>query len=881
MKTHSPPRLAEWLLERYLDGDAREAIAGDMAEEYEWRRERGSRIVAALWYWHQAFRSLLASRASRPARPARKGDPLMTAFVQDLRFAVRALRGRPGFAAVTLSTLSLGIGSATAIFSVVHAVLLRPLPYHDESRVVMVWETEPAEGTAKKVGTPGNFQDWLAQNHTVDHLSGLSKHDATLTGVGEPRRLEGRRVSASLFAALGVRPFMGRPFVADDEISGRDVVLLSHHVWQEVFGGDPSVVGARIALDDHPRTIVGVMAPAFRLPRQRDDFWIPLVFTPWERQARGSHWLMAVGRLKPGVTLAQAQADMDVIAQRLASAHPRFNAREGLLVEPIREELVAELRRPLAVLMAAVSILMGIASINVASLLLARANGRRQEMAVRVALGAGRMRLVRQLLTESLLLGALGSLGGIGLSWGAVRTLPAFLPERLAGVGAIALKPEILGFAIALAVMSGLLFGLAPVLLLSRRPPGSLINDAARVAADVRVGGAGRALVAAEMALAVVLLVAASLLIRSFARLSAVDPGFHPDSVLTFRLELPRSRYPDPSKWAPMLDELMARLESLPGVVAAGAISWLPLTTAGGSNALFVEGEPLPAPGDATYVLYRMITPGYFRALGIPLLAGRAFDTADGARSQAVVVINQRMAVRYWPGESPIGRRVSFARTPKPEDWMTVVGVVGDSSQGTLDAPIDIEMFAPHTQEANWFPPSAVALRTSGEPLALAAAVRDQVQAVDPLMPVSDVRTLEAVVARSVAPARFNTGLVAVFSAVALVLSAVGVYGLLSFSVGARSREIGVRTALGARPGEISRLVVKEGLILTCAGIALGLPAAFGLARVLRTLLYDTAPTDPGTFVAVPALMLVVALAACYLPARRAARLDPVAAMRE
>jgi putative ABC transport system permease protein len=804
----------------------------------------------------------------------------MTTIMRDVRYAARQLAREPGFAVVILLTISLGIGGATAIFSVVHAVLLRPLPYHDESRIVMVWETEPAAGVDKMVGTPGNFQDWRAQTRTIDHLGALMDFEATLTGRGEPRRVNSRRVTASVFTALGVQPLIGRMFIADDERAGNDAVLLAHHAWQELFGADPHIVGERIMLNGQPRTVIGVMGPGFRLPRGSDDVWIPMVFNAFERQARGSHRLLAIGRLKPGVTLAQAQADMDTIAGQLAANFPRFNAREGLLVEPIREEMSGELRRPLTIVMAAVMMVMLIASINVANLLLARACGRQQEIAVRLAVGAPRRRLVRQLLTESTFLSVLGCLGGIVLAAASVAVLRSSLPPALVASGSITLNTPILAFGVTLALLSGLLFGMAPVLLLSNQTGSSALNDSARGSIGLRTSRTTRALVAAEVSLAFVLLVAGGLFIRSFARLVDVDTGFRSDSALTFKIELPRSRYAGPAQWAPALDDLMARLAALPSVTAAGAISWLPLTTSGGSNALFVEGQPLPGPGEETYVVYRVVTPDYFRTLGIPLRSGRVLDASDRATTPRVVVINETMARKYWPAASPLGRRVSFAREARHEDWMTVIGVVADTKQFALNEPVDIEMFAAHTQEANWFPPSHVAVRTSGDPLALAGAVRAAVRGVDPLMPVSDVKTLDAVVAASVAAARFGTTLIAAFAGVSLVLAAIGVYGLLSFTVASRRREIGVRAALGADTRTITKMIVRDGIGVAAVGLAIGLAAALSAGRLLRSFLFETAPTDVGALTSITAILFVVVLAACYVPAQRAARIDPVKAMR-
>ena len=874
-----PPRFAAWLLRVTLDASAHEAIAGDLEEDLHRNAADGTRR-ARLRYWRLAVHSIVVCVLSRPRAPSpRQGDSIVSTVLNDLSYALRLFRRQPGFAAVLILTLSLGIGGTTAMFALVEAVLLRPLPYTGEDRIVMVWETEPAAGIDKKVGTPANFQDWRTGTHTIDHLSGIAPFDATLTGQGDPRRLDGRRVSASVFAALGVQPLLGRAFTADDERVGADTVILAHHLWRQALGANPDIIGARIVLNDVPRTIVGVMPPEFRLPRGPDDFWVPLAFTSWERQARGSHWLMAIGRLKPGVTVAQAQADMDVIAVGLARDFPRFNAREGLRVEPIRDEMLAGFRRPVLVLMGAVLLVLAIACINAANLLLARASVRHQEVAIRAALGAGRLRLIRQLLTESLVLAMIGAIAGAGLAWFGTTALRAMMPETLAPLRDIAVNVRVLTFAAGAAGLTGVLFGLAPALHLARQRTATAI-DADRASTSARVTRTGRTLVTVELALAMVLLVGAALFIQSLTRLTRVDAGFRADSVLTFTIELPRARYPDPSRWSVFLDELMTRLEKEPSVQAAGAISWLPLTTGGGSNALFVEGQPLPGPGAEPYVFYRLVTPRYFTAMGIPLVAGRVFDHRDSGESSKVVIVNRTMAGRYWPGESPLGKRVTFSRAPRAADWMTVVGVVGDTKQESLADAVDIEMFAPGTQEANWFPPSHVAVRTAGDPLAITAAARGHVRALDPLMAIDKVQPLEAVVATSAAAARFRTVLVGLFGAIAVVLAAVGVYGLLSLSVALRRREIGVRMSVGAAPGDISRLILGEGLLLTAIGVGMGLAIALFTARLLDTLLFDTPTTDPWTYAAIAALLSAIASIACYVPARRAARLDPVDAMR-
>lgn len=874
-----PPRFAEWLLRLTLDAEAYEAIAGDLEEDLQRNTPHGI-LRARLRYWRLAVHSIVVCLWLRRRGPSqRQGDSSVSTVMNDLSYALRLFLRQPGFAAVLVLTLSLGIGGTTAMFALVETVALRPLPYTGEDRIVMVWETEPAAGIDKKVGTPANFQDWRSNTHTIDHLSGLAQLDATLTGHGDPQRLDGRRISASLFTALGVQPLLGRVFTADDERLNADAVIVAHHLWRQALGANPDVVGTRIVLNDAPRTVVGVMPPEFRLPRGPDDFWVPLVFSDWERQARGSHWMMAIGRLKSGVTVAQAQAEMDIIAVRLARDFPRYNAREGLLVEPIRDEMLGDLRRPVLVLLGAVMLVLAIACINTANLLLARASVRHQEVAIRAALGAGRLRLIRQLLTESFVLAMIGAVAGAGLAWLGTTALRTMLPDSLAPLRDMTINVRVLTFAAIAASVTGLLFGIAPALDLARQHTATAIG-ADRVSTPARVTRTGRTLVTVEVALAMVLLVGAAFFMQSLRRLTSVDAGFRADSVLTFTIELPRSRYPDPSRWSAFLDELMTRLEKEPSVQAAGAISWLPLTTGGGSNALFVEGRALPNPGEDTFVFYRLITPRYFTAMRIPLIAGRFFDHRDSGDSNKVVIVNRTMAGRYWPGESPLGKRVSFARTPRPEDWMTVVGVVGDTKQGSLADPIDIEMFAPGTQEMNWFPPSHVVVWTAGDPLAITAAARRHVRALDPLMAIDKVQSLEGVVATSTAAARFRTVLVGLFGTIAVVLAAVGVYGLLSLSVALRRREIGVRTSLGATPRDILRLILGEGLLLAAIGAAMGLTVALFTARTLDTLLFDTPTTDPRTYAGIAALLLAIALIACYVPARRAARLDPVDAMR-
>ena len=803
----------------------------------------------------------------------------MRALIADLAYGGRLLRRQPVFTITAALTLALGAGATTAIFSVVEAVLLRPLPYQDERRIVMVWETDPGGAYPIKAGTPANFLDWQAQNRSFEHLAGLAPLSATVTGAGDPFRAEGRRVTANLFAALGALPALGRAFTPGDEVPENGVAIISHALWRERFGSQPDALGRVIDINGRRTAIVGVMGADFRLPGRGHDLLVPLVFNTFERQARGSHWLSAVARLKPGVALAQAQSDLDVIARRLATVHPA-NAREGLLVSPIREEMGGTLRRPLLILMAAAGVLLAIACLNVASLMLARAGSRSSEMAIRLALGAAPSRLLRQLMTEGVLLTALAGIMALAVALAAIAALKQVLPGTFAELREVRMDGPVFAFALFVSGLAGLGASLAPALGVTRRRAGDSLRGGGRIEGARDGASVRRALVVLEVALAATLLVGAGLLGRSLASVMHVDPGFRMEGVLTFVTELPRTRYPDPSRWSPLLDRLMARLEALPGVSAAGAISWLPLTTGGNSNAIFAEGRPLPAPGEATFVLYRLVTPRYFTAMGIPLAAGRYLAEGDTSSSPRVVLVNETMAARFWPGESAIGRRVSFARAPRPEDWMTVVGVVGDTRQGSLVAPIDIEMFAPATQETSWFPPSHVAIRVAGDPLRVAGAVRQAVRDLDPLLPVAEMRPLARVVHESATEPRFHAVLVGAISGVALLLAGVGIYGLLAYLVTLRQREMAIRSALGARPSQILRMVMQEGVALALAGLLLGTAVAALVAPVVGSLLFGVTARDAASYAGGAVLAMLAAVLASALPAWRASRIAPAEALK-
>ena len=852
-----------------------------------WQQARGRGPLHAIRYLCTSAADAIASgarerRSNRWYSPRAERDPLMTTFLNDLKFGARLMLRNPRLSALAVCTLALGIGLSVSLYSIAHDALVRPLPFRDEAQVVMMFEFAPQKDAIKGNVAPANFLDWRARSTSFSHMGALRPFSGTVTAAsGEAVRANGRRVLGEAFAALGLDPFLGRIFTPDDEQPGRNVIILSHRTWKQYFGEDPSLVGRSIMLDEQPHTVVGVLKPVLRVPGgpvNYDSIFVPWVLPPQLRQARMSHISEAVARVKPGVTVEQAQAEMATIAEGLAREHPQSNKGETVLLVPLREQLVGDLKPALLMLVGAVTLVLLIACVNVANLLLARAAGRRQEMTVRAALGAGRARLFRQLLAESLLLGVTAGAAGLLLAYWCVASLRGILPADLAAAVEARLDPGIALAALAVCVLTAVVFGLAPAWHVLRG------NTAAAVR-EGRSGGtpsnvARRVLVTVQVALAVILLAGAGLLMRSFVRLMSVDPGFRSDHLLTLTVELPRTRYTGPEQWQPFFERLQSELRALPGVLNAAGVSGLPLNENGGSVGFKVEGQPPPPDNQSTYTIYRLVTPGYFETIGIPLLAGRDFSSQDGITSPQVVVVNQAFANRYWPGESALGKRVTFANTPGPEDWSTIIAVVGNTHHSSLTEAIDLQLYVPYTQEPNWFPPGQIVLRTAGEPTAIAAAVRDRIRAIDPMVPISDVRSMEELIATSVATPRFHLLLLGALSLSALLLATIGIYGLLAFSVALRTRELGVRSALGASRSAISGMILKEGLRLTSAGIAIGLLAAFLATRSLEALLFQVEPSDPLTFAGISVLLLAVAMLACYVPARRAAQVDPLVALR-
>jgi putative ABC transport system permease protein len=815
----------------------------------------------------------------------------MSHLAQDLRYGARTLLRRRSLTAIALATLALGIGANTAMFSVVNAVLLTPPPFREPDRLVMVWASNPelaaSLGFEDKLPTsPAAFYDWKSGTRSFEALAMMRPGTLNLSGGGDPERLGVVNVTGEFFPALGVPAALGRTLTpADDDLAAPAAIVLSHAFWQRRFGGDPGVVGQAIRLDGRPRTVVGVMPKDFTFPRGGQmphgfgfrlgpDAWVPAALPPPLKAHRGMRGALAFGRLGPGVSLGQAQADLHAITQRLWEAHPDSDRGWGVRVAPLGEQLTGNVRPALLVLFGAVGLVLLIACGNVASLLTAQAVSRRKEIAVRGALGASRGRLVRQLITESTLLSVTGGLLGLVCAYAAVRALVGLIPPTVATLGAISIDARVAGFTVAVSLLTGLVFGLLPARHAARVTLGETLKDTARGAGDARGRRAGRVLVAAEMALAVVLVIGAGLLLRSFARLVRVDAGFRAEGLVTFRLDLPSSRYAGAARSA-FVEAVLERLRALPGVGAAGATTALPMSGSENLEPLEVEGRPRPPAGQEFFVDFRVVTPGYFAALGIPLKAGRVFESTDGAQQPRVAVVSEALARAQWPGQDPVGRRL---RAYDEEDWATVVGVVGDVRHSGLHADLRPHLYTPnaHSPRAEL----AIAVRTSTDPRALLGAIRGAVAAVDPDQPIADLRTMDDVIAVSLAGRRFNMLLLGAFAGLALVLSAVGLYGVMSYSVGQRLREMGVRQALGATRADVLRLVFGEALRTVVIGLVPGVLAALALGRLVSSLLYGIPAADPITFAAAAGTLTAVALLASLVPGLRATRVDPMITLR-
>ena len=803
----------------------------------------------------------------------------------DVRHALRTLRRAPALATAAILTLALGVGANTAIFSAVDAVILRPLPFHDPGRLVMLWEENPDRGWRQGGVAPANAFDWRDQVEAFDDVALYNQASGrrTLTGDGEPRILINRKVTGNFFSVLGVRAQLGRTLNdAETWESGTRVVVISDRLWRQQFGADPGIVGRTIQLDGSGVEVVGVMPPGFAFPEEDVDLWLPIDWDPALREQvyfRQAHWLRAIARVRPGVSFERADAELQTVVHRLQKQYPGTNTHAGAGLTPLREFLVGDTRLPLMVLLAAVSFLLLIACANVGNLLLVHAAGREHEAALRLALGAGRGRLVRQALTESLVLSALGGAAGLALGWWGTHALVALQPQGMLPVHDVRVSWSVLAYVLLITTASGLLFGMAPVLWSGRRAPVEALKEGGRGGSDGRrVRRLGDVLVIGEVALALLLTLGAGLLARSFRQLQNVDPGFDATGTLTASITLPGTSYDTGERAVAFFDRLLQRVRAVPGVREAAAVSTLPLTTTEWTSDFAIAGRGVDDYG--VEVVHREVTPDYFQTMRVPLLRGRDFTAADRGNAPAVVVINEALAQQFFHGQDPIGQRISFDRYPdSTSTWRTIVGVVGSEHQSTMAVDPRIEIFAPIAQDARSI--MTVVIRTSAEPASLAPAVKRIVSEMDPTLAIASLRTMSDVRAKSLAKQRFLTVLLAMFAAVGLLLALVGVYGVMAHHTRRRRREMVIRIALGAPVPHIEWLVVAHALRLVGIAVVVGTGVAFAATRALSALLYHVAPVDPLTFAVVPLILALTAALATWLPARQAGRVDPAVLLRE
>jgi len=805
---------------------------------------------------------------------------MLSSVLFDLRYAFRLLRRAPGFTLVAIVTLALGIGANTAIFSLIHGVLLQPLPYPQSDRIMLVLHNEQDDPASLSLMTPGNVYD-LRQASSL-RLAGVGIVTRTLTGRGEPQRVVGIRSAGSILEVLDVPPSLGRIYGdREDQPGGEPVVVISQGMWQRLFGGDPAAVGASLVLDGRPHTVIGVMPAGFQFPSPRVEFWMPAQFPAELRASRTEFMLSGVARIADGRETREAASELDTIMARLRADHPQLNGKFGISIQSYQDAVIGGVQRPLWILMASVAFVLLIACANLANLMLARAVHRRREVAVRQAIGAGRAHVLRQLLVESLVLGAAGGVAGLVTGYAFLQALLRWLPDGTPRLTEVSMSLPVLAFTLAVAILASVFFGLAPALQLSRSAPGSALKetDGSRTTrARLRP-----VLVVAEVAIALVLLSGAGLLLRSFRALQQVDPGFLSGRMLLFSVSLPDATYPKPADRLAFVRRAVEQLRSLPGATIVAAGSSVPLAGRGNSAWFNLLDRPVSAGQTPPGVPYRVITPDYFKALGIPLVRGRLLEDRDGLTGTPSVVISESVARRFWPeggGRDPIGSEIYLgAPTNKLFERAAIVGIVRDVKLAGLDSGVTEAVYG--TQSLMPFAINFTFLvRTDGNPSLLTAAARHEMNRIDPALPISTVRTMTDMMQESLAPARSSMLLLLIFAAVALVMAAVGVFGVLSFSVTRRSREMGIRVALGADAGALRRLVVREGMVQAIAGIVLGLVGAFWLTRFMATLLFEVPERDPLTFAGAALVLMAVSALACYLPARRATRADPLIVLR-
>jgi putative ABC transport system permease protein len=805
----------------------------------------------------------------------------MGTFLQDLRYGVRMLAKHPGFTIVAVLAIALGIGANTTIFSCVNALLLHPFSFANQDRLMKIWERLPDGAVKRSSVAPGNYADWRDRNQVFEQMAAFSPRAFNLTDGDEPERVAGARVTPSFFTVLGVSAAQGRTFSDEEgQLGHEQVALIKQSLWERRFASDPNAIGRQIMVDGKSYTIIGVLAPDFSFPLNGSEVWIPLALDPKEQLERGSHYLQILGLLKPGITKAQAQAEIDTISRPAQQQFPETNAGRSGFVEGLDESYTRGSRIYLIVLMGAVVFVLLIACANVANLLLVRATSRQKEIAVRMALGGSRWRLIRQLLTESILLSAIGGALGLLFSvWGIefVRNgMPPGFTQFIPGWDNLQLNTPVLLFTLIITLLTGAVFGLAPALQATRLN----LNEALKESGKGTSSGASRnrlrsILVVAEVALSLVLLVGAGLMIRSFMHLISANLGVKPENVLTMELSISRLKYPDEQHRVNFYEQLMDRLQNLPGVQKAGAINYVPMGRSNTSSNFRIADQPAPPKGKEPLADFQVVTRQYFEAIGTPLLQGRTFTDQDKKESPRVLVINERLAKRYFPAGDALGKRLIFNDEDGPVE---IVGVAADVKNEDLEDEPNLTVYVPYNQQPWWS--MAVIVRTDAEPTQIASAVRNEVRAIDQELPVYNVRTMQQVIDESVSPKRLATFMLGFFAFAALILAAIGIYAVMAYSVTSRTHEIGIRMALGAQPRDILRLVVGHGLFLTLIGVGLGLLGAYGLTRVMTEMLSGVSATDPLTFIALPLLLSSIALLACLIPARRATKVDPMIALR-
>ncbi len=804
----------------------------------------------------------------------------MDSLLADLRYGIRNLVRRPGFTAIAVVTLALGIGANSAIFSAVYALLLKPLEFPDLDRIVTVWDKNPSRGVERNEVSMANYLDWKAQSQSFEQLALERWWSTNLTGGDTPERVLGHLVTANFFDVVGVKPFKGRAFLPDENQPGKDgVAIITHSLWEQRFGSDPNILEKTVMTDGVARKVIGVMPADFSYPKG-SQIYAPIALTPEIIKSRRFHTYYVIGKLKPNVTLKSAQAEMDTITARLAAQYPEANTGLGANVFPVVVDTVRVYSTAMWVMMAAVGFVLLIACANVANLMLARASGRHKELALRAAIGASRWRITRQLLVEAFIIALLGGAAGVVVAFWGIDLLRTGNPGEAAqyapGWNHFGINIPVLLFTFGISLLSGVLFGLAPAWHFSKPD----LNDALKEGGRQGTPGSHRlrgALVVAEIALSLILLIGAGLMFRSFVALLNTPPGFNPDGVLTMTLNLPTTQYKEAAQRVGFYSELVQRVQKLPGVQSAAVVSHVPLGGSNASSSFLIEGAPEPPPGEENDGRYRVCTPDYFQTMGISILKGRTFNDQDRAESKPVIIVNETLARRYWPNGDALGKRMRFTGPLDKNPWVEVVGIVQDVKH-ELNLPVTSDYYLPHAQDP-WSGMVLVA-RTTVDPASMSAAIRQQVLAIDKNQPIYDVKTMNQVRAISVAVYSFGSATMAIFALVALVLAAIGIYGVMAFAVTQRTQEIGIRMALGARTIDVLKLVLRSGMFLAGIGVVAGLAGALAVTRLMSSLLFGVSSTDAATYALVTTGLLLVALFACYVPARRATKVDPLVALR-